>query len=435
MPRPVSSRNRSPTGARPDGGPPRARRWRKPSRNYQKGLDQLALLPETPERQRQELEFWSALGAALRFVRGQATQEMGHAFARARELWEKLGSPPEFHHIPYGQSFYHVYRGEFDLAQRLDEDLLRLSRQRNDVAGLVLGHASSGRTLMFAGRFRLARSHLEQALALYDPVAHAALGGQTGSHPGVGARGQLGIALLCLGFPDQAVAQGSAAIAEATTLGHAPSLAASLAMDARVLALAGNDAALNQRADQLIAVATEQGFPMYWALATIYRGLSRCRNGEVGTGISLLRSGASAYSATGAETRISYHAALLAEACEIAGEVEEALSLLENAVEVAERIGERWFAAELCRRKGQLMLQLGDPEAAEDHYHQALALAREQEAKLWELRAAANLARLYRDRGRLSEAFELLAPVYQWFTEGFDTQDLVGAKMLLAELS
>ena len=401
----------------------------------QKGLDQLALLPDTPQRQRQELEFWSALGAALRFVRGQATQEMGHAFSRARELWEKLGSPPEFHHIPYGQSFYHVYRGEFDLAQRLDEDLLRLSLQRHDLAGLVLGHASSGRTLMFAGRFRLARSHLEQALALYDPVAHAALGGQTGSHPGVGARGQLGIALLCLGFPDQAVAQGRAAIAEATTLGHAPSLAASLAMDARVLALAGNDAALDQRADQLIAVATEQGFPIYWALATIYRGLSRCRNGEVGTGISLLRSGASAYSATGAETRISYHAALLAEACEIAGETEEALSLLENALQVAERIGERWFAAELYRRKGRLMLQHGDSEAAEDLYRQALALAREQEAKLWELRAAASLARLFRDRGGRAEAFELLAPVYLWFTEGFDTKDLVNTKILLVELS
>jgi class 3 adenylate cyclase/predicted ATPase len=401
----------------------------------QKGLDGLALLPETAERQRQELEFWSALGAALRFVRGQATQEMGHAFARARELWEKLGSPPEFHHIPYGQSFYHVYRGEFDLAQHLDADLLRVSRQRNDIPGLVLGHASSGRTLMFAGRFALSKSHLEEALALYDPVAHASLGGQTGSHPGVGARGQLGIALFCLGFPDQAAAQSSAAIAEAMTLGHAPSLAASLAMDARLLALCGNDAALDQRAGQLIALATEQGFPMYRALATIYRGLGKVRSGEVATGISLLRSGASAYSATGAETRISYHNALLAEACEIAGEIEEALSLLDNALQIAERIGERWFAAELYRRKGQVMLRQGDAEAAEALYRQALAIAREQEAKLWELRAATSLARLFQDRDCHAEAYQLLAPVYGWFTEGFDTPDLVCTKVLLGELS
>ena len=114
---------------------------------------------------------------------------MGHAFARARELWEQLGSPSEFLHIPYGQSFYHVYRGEFDLAQRFDEDLLRLSRQRNDSAGLVLGHVSSGRTLMYVGRFASSRSHLEEALALYDPISHGSLGHQAGIHPRGRSRG------------------------------------------------------------------------------------------------------------------------------------------------------------------------------------------------------------------------------------------------------
>ena len=116
----------------------------------QKGLDQLALLPDNPERQRQELEFCSALGEVLNAVKGPAAPETGHAYARARELWERLGSPSEFLQIPYGQSRYHVYRGELDLARRLDEDLLRLSGQRNDAAGLVLGHYSSGRNLMFA---------------------------------------------------------------------------------------------------------------------------------------------------------------------------------------------------------------------------------------------------------------------------------------------
>ena len=119
---------------------------------YQKGLDQLALLPETPERLRQQLEFCSALGAALRAVKGLAAPETGQAYAQALELWEQLGSPMEFVEIPFGLSRYHAYRGEFDLALRLDEDLLRLSRQRNDSVGLVLGHLSSGRTLMYAGR-------------------------------------------------------------------------------------------------------------------------------------------------------------------------------------------------------------------------------------------------------------------------------------------
>ena len=401
----------------------------------QKGLDQLALLPDSRERQQQELEFLSALGPALRFVKGQATPEMGHAFARARELWEQLGFPSQFLHIPYGQSFYHIYRGEFDLAQRLDEDLLRLSCQRNDTAGLVLGHASSGRTLMYAGKFATSRSHLEQVLALYDPSAHASLSYQTGSHPRLGARGQLGIALFCLGFPDQALVQIDAAIDEALTLAHPPSLAASLAQGCRLLSLYGDNAFLDERAGQLIAVATEHGFPLYRALGTIYRGWGKASTGDVAEGISLLRSGSSAYSATGAETRISYHIALLAKACEIAGEVEEALSLLDHALEITERLGERWFAPELYRYKGQSMLHQGHSNAAEGLYRKALTIADEQEAKLWQLRAAVSLAQLASDRGRYSEAYGILAPVYGWFTEGFGTQDLKGAKALLDELS
>jgi hypothetical protein len=149
----------------------------------QKGLDQLALLPDDPQRQRHELELRSALGAVLFSAKGIAAPETGQAYARARELWEQLGSPSEFLQVPHGQSLHHAFRGELDLAQRLDEDLLRLSRQRNDSAGLVLGHYSSGRTLMFAGRFASSRSHLEEALALYDPISHSSLVHQVGFHP------------------------------------------------------------------------------------------------------------------------------------------------------------------------------------------------------------------------------------------------------------
>src|SRR5271166_3873982 len=135
----------------------------------QMGLDQLPLLPDGPERQRQELELRSTLAAALQTVKGFASSETGRAYACARELWEQLGSPAEFVHVAWGQSRHHINRGEFDLAQRLDEDLLRLSRQRNDSAGLVLGHISSGRNLFTGVRFALSRSHLEAGLALYDP--------------------------------------------------------------------------------------------------------------------------------------------------------------------------------------------------------------------------------------------------------------------------
>jgi hypothetical protein len=148
--------------------------------------------------------------ARARLVKGQAAPETDRAYARAQELWEQLGSPSEFLQIPFGQSRYHLFRGELDLALRLDEDLLRLSCQRNDAAGLVLGHLSSGRNLRFAGRFASSRSHLEEVLALYDPNSHRSLVDQIGTHPQNSSQSLLGIVLCCLGFPDQALAKSNA---------------------------------------------------------------------------------------------------------------------------------------------------------------------------------------------------------------------------------
>jgi predicted ATPase len=371
----------------------------------------------------------------LRFVKGQAAAETGHAYTRARELWEQLGYPAEYLHIPYGQARYHVLRGELDLAERLDEELLRLSGQRNDSAGLVLGHYSSGRTLMFAGRFASSRSHLEEALTLYDPTSHRSFVHQTGFHPRVHSQGFLGIVLFCLGFPDQALERSSAAIAEARRLVHPPSLSASLGLGTMLLSLGADDAALDERADQLVAVTAEQGFAFYRAQGTICLGWVKFKNGDVAEGISLLRSGSAALRTTGAVAWLPNNLALLARACEIAGQIEEGLTQLVDALQIVERTGERWFAAELNRHKGQLLLRQGHTDAAEELYRKALSIAEEQGAKLWELRAAASLARFRRDQGRHAEARDLLAPVYGWFTEGFNTPDLKEARALLDELS
>jgi hypothetical protein len=188
----------------------------------QKALEQLALLPDGPDRQRQELEFCSALGAALLAVKGFAAPETGRAYARGRELWERLGSPLEFLQVPFGQSVYHLNRGEINLATRFDEGLLRLSRERSNSGGLILGHLSRGRNLMFAGRFASSRAHYEKTLALYDPLSHGSLAHQVGVNPHVNAQAFVLIGLFCLGFPDQAVARGSEAIAEARRLAHPP---------------------------------------------------------------------------------------------------------------------------------------------------------------------------------------------------------------------
>jgi predicted ATPase len=325
-------------------------------------------------------------------------------------------------------------RGELDLAQRLDEDLLRLSRQRKDAAGLVLGHLSSGRDLMLVGRFTTSRLHFEEVIALYDPNSRRSLSHHDANYPRVSSQAYSAIVLFCLGFPDQALAQSSAAIAEALRLAHPPSLALSLSLGTLPLALVGDNLALAKRADKLVKVATEQGFPVWRAVGTVHRGWVMVGNGDVAEGVSLLLSGSAAYRATGTELWTTHFLALQAKAYEIAGEIEKGLTLLDDALWDLQRTGMRWLAAELYRLKGQLLLRQGRSEATEELYRKALSIAQEQEAKLWELRAAASLAQLWHDQGCRAEARDLLAPVYGWFTEGFGTPDLKEAKALLDEL-
>jgi predicted ATPase len=199
--------------------------------------------------------------------------------------------------------------------------------------------------------------------------------------------------------------------------------------------LVGNDAILGERANQLTAVATDHDFPHWRAEGTIFRGWALVKHRDLAEGISLLRSGAAAYRATGAELWMPHYTSLLARGCGMAAQIEEGLALLDDALQICERTGERWLTAELYRHKGELLRCLGDAEAAEELYGQATSIAREQMAKLWELRAAVSLAQLRCDQGRRVEARDLLAPVYSWFTEGFDTQDLKKAKALLDELA
>ena len=287
---------------------------------------------------------------------------------------------------------------------------------------------------MFAGKFATSRSHFEQGLAHYDPIFHRSLAHQVGNYTHVNSQSLLGIVLFCLGYPDQALAQSNAAIAEARRLAHPPSLAMNLGVVARLLSLIGDNAALGERVDQLVAVTTEQGFPHWGAVGTIYRGWVKVKNGDLAERISLLRCGSTAYRASGAEMYLPHYIALLARAGEIAGQIEETVTLLDDALQIVERTGERWLEAELNRHKGQLLLRQGHSAAAEELYRKALSIAEEQEAKLWELRAAVSLARLLSAQGQREQARELLAPVYGWFTEGFDTTDLKDAKALIDEL-
>src|SRR5215472_4685644 len=292
---------------------------------FQMGLSQLALLPDGAQRQRQELEFYDALGGVFRTVKGFAAVETGSAFASARRLWEQLDCPSEFLQIPLRQATYHALRGEFDLAVYLAQYVLHLSLQRNDMTGVIAALHNIGQTLMFTGRFASSRSHIEEALALYDPISHPGI-----SERYVPARGNLAIILFCLGHLDQAQSEIGEIIAEARRLAHPSFLVLVRVFAAMLLSLIGDNVSLDQEADQLVAAGIEHGFSLYHAQGTIFRGWVKVKYGNTSEGIDLLRSGSDAYRGTGSEVWMPHYRALLATAFGLAGQVEESLNLLDD---------------------------------------------------------------------------------------------------------
>jgi len=397
---------------------------------FREGLDQLKLLPESRERHARELELTSALAAALQPQKGYAAEETRVIYECARQLWERLDSPSEYFYVPLGQSFWHVYRGEFAQALSLGESLLNGSRQRNVSGGLVIGHNIAGTSLLYIGDFALSRAHLEELLKLYDPILHGSL--VPNMHVQCPSLGYLGHVLFCTGYLNQALSRCNAAIDEARRLAHAPSLAGSLATATRVLSLMGDYSILEERARELVALTTERGWQFWGGMGTIALGWAKVNSGELPLGTSLLCEGSAVYLATGAKAWVPYHLALLARARELAGQIDLALEHVEEAFRIVELTGERWLIPELIRQKAQLLTRT--PNAAEELFRTALSLAIQQKAKLWELRTATSLARLWGEQGRRGEARDLLAPVYGWFTEGFDTADLKEAKALLDAL-
>jgi len=297
--------------------------------------------------------------------------------------------------------------------------------------------------------------HAEQGLALYDPQhhrAHAFL--YTGHDPGVCGWSELTLALWLQGYPAQALHSSHKALALAHELTHPFSLAFALSLAAILHQLRQEGQAAQERAEAAITLSAEQGFSDWSAVGTILQGWALAEQGQGEEGIAQMRQGLAAYRATGAETLRPYYLALLAEAYEKVGQVEEGLNILAEALSLVDKNGERMYEAELYRLKGQLTLQkfqvsgskfqvenssesgVRSPESeAEECFLKALEVARRQQAKSLELRAAMSLARLWQQQDKKDEARQMLAEVYGWFTEGFDTRDLQEARALLAELS
>ena len=398
-------------------------------------LDLLQALPDSPARSQHELTLQVALGVPLSATKGYSTPEVGKVYLRARELCEQGGDTPELFPTLWGLWAFYVVRAEYQTARELSEELWRLAQASQDSAQGVEAHYTMGFTLDHFGEFPQARVHLEQGSELYDPQQHGSLAFVYGSFdPGVGCYGYAALALWHLGYPEQALQKSHEAVALAQELSQPFGLALALVCAAMLRQSRREAQAAQEQAEAAIALSTEQGFPLFLAWATILRGWAVAMQRQAEDGISEIREGLAAWQAVGAEFSRTHFWTLLAQAHGQAGQGEEGLQVVGEALEIAIGTGEGFYEAELHRMKGQLTLQAGNPQEATQCFHKAIEIACQQAAKSWELRAATSLARLWRGQGKITEAHDLLAPVYNWFIEGFDTADLKDAKAMLEEL-
>jgi len=401
-----------------------------------KGLEILKTLPDTPERTHQELSLQATLCTALTNIRGQAAPEVERAYARAWELCQQVGQPPQLFAVLRGLTYVYIVRAEFPTARELGERLLSLAQRTQEVPLLLFAHHHLAGILFHLGELASARALLEQGMALYNPRQHSTLAVMYGQDPGVVCRSYAARPLWLLGYPDQALQWGREALALAQDLAHAPSLAFARLWAATVQQFRRDAPATQEQAEALITLSTEQAFANWPTFGTFLRGWALAQQGAREEGIAQMRQGMAAWRATGAEVDRAYFLALLAEEYSKVDQTEEALSMVAEALALVHRSGDCYWEAELHRLKGELLWQQSAEfqGEAEERFQQALAVARRQQAKSLELRAAMSLSRLWQQQGKRQEAYDLLAPVYGWFTEGFDTADVQEAKALLHEL-
>jgi class 3 adenylate cyclase/predicted ATPase/DNA polymerase III delta prime subunit len=399
-----------------------------------RGLELLKRLPDAAPRWRQELELQIALGRALIVTRGYAASAVGETYARARALCEQLDRPPQIVPVLYGQSVHHLLGGPLRLARELAADLLQQGEDSVDAAVTVMGHRLTGVTCFHLGELLAARTHVEQALARFDPAHRPFYMSFHAQDPLVTLHTYLSWDLFCLGYLDQARFRSEAALEEARKLRHPYSLAQALNLACWVDWATRSHEELLARADAAIAISDEHGFPYNLAVGTVMRGWALAASGQTAEGTALLRAGVTAFRATGAVTRVPFFLTLLADAEGKATERNQGLAHLAEAERLVAETEEKWAEAELYRVRGELLRAGHDLAAAERCFCQAIGIAQQQSAKFLELRAAISLAQLWREQGKRDLAHDLLAPVYGWFTEGLDTPILKEAKALLEEL-
>jgi DNA-binding winged helix-turn-helix (wHTH) protein/predicted ATPase len=446
--------------------------------NLTKGLGMLKTLPATLEHSQQELTLQVALGTPLIAIKGYAAPEVEKTYARARKLCQQVGETPLLFRVLGGLSAFYVVRGDLQAARKVGEQLLCLAQSVQDSDLLMRAHFALGPPLFFLGKFAPAQKHLEQGIALYDSQKHHSRAVQD---PGVVSLSYVALALWHLGYPDQALKRTYEALTLARELAHPFSVSLALWALTCLHQYRREEHAAQEQAEAAIALSTEHGFAIWLATGTIWRGWALAEQGQIEEGMAQMSQGIGAWRATGAETMRPYFLSLLATAYGKVGQTEEGLAMLDEALIRVDNAEEREYEAELYRLKGELTLTQSktsprqvsdksqarweqaenksgiadprplnpDPQSeAEACFLKAIYIARKQQAKSLELRAAMSLVRLrqqqvtqeesrntqHEARVRLDEAHQMLSELYHWFTEGFDTKDLQEARSLLEEL-
>jgi len=409
-----------------------------------RALDQIAALPTTPTLRREQIKLQVALITPLIHVKGYAAPETKTAAERARLLIEQAearGEPPQdpllLFSVLYGFWIANFVAFNADACRDLAKQFLTLAAKKGTAAPPMIGHYIMGNSLLFRGDLAEAHAHYDKAVTLYAPSEHRPLAMRFGQDVRVAVLSFRSWALWFLGYPDAALADADQALRDAREIGHAATLMFALALTPQAHFLSANYATTIAANDELLALADEKNAPYWKAVGMVLQGNLFAVTDKASDAIQKITSGLTAFRSTGATLYAPSWLSFLARACADVGKLDDAWSRIGEAMTAIETTKQRWCEAEVNRTAGTIALKSPKPDTAkaEAYFKRALAVARKQQAKSWELRAAMSMARLWRDQGKRDAARDLLAPVYGWFTEGFDTLDLKDAKAFLDDLA
>jgi class 3 adenylate cyclase/predicted ATPase len=409
-----------------------------------RALDQMAAMSSTPALRREQIKLHVAIITPLLHVKGYAAPETKAAVERARLLIEQAeaaGEPPEDKLLLFAVLFgfwvtnYVAFNG--DVMRELAAEFLALAKKQEATGPLITGHGLTGTALLCTGAIEQSRTHFDRAIPLYDPAEHRPFAARFGQDLRVTQLAYRSLALWMLGYPDAALADADNALKDAREIDQAATLMFTLLHASFTHTQCGHYAAANAEADEAVALADEKGALFWKPAGIVQQGCVLALTGQASNAIHMITSGITAWRSTGTTLWMPLHMSYLASAYAELGNFDDAWRCIGEASTAVDTTKEKWCEADIHRTAGQIVLRSSkrDATTAQKYFERSLDVARAQKAKSWELRASMSLARLWRDQGKVRQARELLAPLYGWFTEGFDTRDLKEAKALLEELA